>query len=48
MIIIITEVDEIRLEAWSKLLGSKYNIAGLSLLVYAWKTEGYGFVEFEV
>ena len=46
--IIIWEIGGIRLETLSRFLGSKQPIAGLSLLVYAWSTEGYCFTQFEI
>ena len=42
------EVGGIRLEASSRFVGSKRPITGLNLLVYAWKTEGYGLIELEI
>ena len=38
----------IQSEGSSKLFGSKRPVAGLNLLVHAWNTEGYGFIEFEI
>ena len=46
--IFIWEVGGLRLEASSNLCGSNKPIMGLNLLVYAWTTEGYGFIEFEI
>ena len=42
------EVGGIRLETSSTFFGSEKPITGLVLLVYAWTTEGYGFIEFEI
>ena len=38
----------IRLDTSSSLLGSNKPITGLDLLVHAWTTEGYAFIEFEI
>ena len=42
------EVGGIRSETSSRCLGSSKPITGLNLLAYAWKTEGYNFIEFEI
>ena len=42
------EVGRIQLEASSKVFGSKKPAAGLNSLVYAWQTEGCGFIEFDI
>ena len=44
----IWEVGGIRLETSPRVLGPQRPIASLKLLVYAWKTEGCGFVESEI
>ena len=45
---IMWEVGGIRLETSSSCLGSIKTIMGLNVLVYAWTTEGYGFIELEI
>ena len=42
------DLGGMRLETSSRFVGSKGPISGLTLLVYAWKAEGYGFIEFEI